>query len=747
MRLIIFFLCLAFLMRSQDNILLKGKVIDGSDKRQAGLPGAVVKIKGHANAVVTDANGFFSMVISAQGDTLVTYLTSFRNDTSIVTQGDTSIVINLNNAHQLNEVEVKYKSTGTEISMLSTMKLETLNEHSLMKAACCNLSESFETNPSVDVNFADAVSGARQIQLLGLGGQYAQITKENMPFLRGLANSNGLSFIPGTWIRSIQLGKGAGSVLNGYESFTGQINTELQAPEDMDRMHLNMYANQNGRNEYNLNLSQKLRPKFTTALLSHVSFNPLAQDMNHDGFVDIPTGRQYNFANKYQLHTEKRFEWQFGGSFLDDKREGGQTLDSGHHHLHDSTGPYKINIDNQKWDVFSKSGYVFKRPASSMGLQLSYLNHQQNNIYALNTYRGSQQSAYANFIFESYIFNTNHKFKTGASFLNDIFDESYKNLKFQRNEKIIGVFGEYVFNYGENFNLIAGQRLDHNNYYGLIYTPRLHMRYAFNQSRSVIRASGGKALRTANVLAENSNYMASSRNLYIYQSDLNLPYGLLPESGWNYGLNYTQKFKLNYREAYVTLDLYRTEFINQVIIDIDESPQWLLIYNLQGLSYSNTAQLEFGWEIRKRLFFKGAYRFVENMQTYLSGLREKNFVSKHRAFVNVAYESKNGHWQYDFTTQFNGSKRLPDTQSNPPAYQLAKRSPNFYNVLGQITYLTKIKEFDFHLYLGVENLLNFRQLHPIIASDAPYSRYFDAVSVWGPIYGRMLYAGLRFKIK
>lgn len=725
----------------QNPRLLQGKVSDASDTTNSGLPNAIIKLKGTSTSAITDFNGNFSINVS-DDDTLITYFTAYKNDTLVVSPTDTMVFISLSNAVKLGEVEIKYRGTGSELSMLNTMKLETLNERSLMKAACCNLSESFETNPSVDVNFSDAVSGAKQIQLLGLGGQYAQITKENMPFMRGLANSYGLTFIPGTWIKSIQLGKGAGSVVNGYESFTGQINTELQHPQDMDRLNFNAYANENGRNEYNLSFRQKISPAFSTAVLSHVSFNPLAQDHNNDGFIDIPTGRQYNFTNKYSLFTKKGFEWQFGGSFLDDQRSGGQPG------IHRDTVPnYLIGINNRKWDMYSKSGYVFRRPSTSMGLQLSYLDHRLNSFYGARDYNGSQQTAYANFIFESCIGNTNHKYKVGASYVNDVFDETFENTNYRRNETATGVFGEYTFSHGDRFSVVAGSRLDYNNYYGLIYTPRLHARWAFNNNHSVIRMSGGKALRTANVLAENTSYMATSRSWYIFQADNTKPYGLLPESAYNYGLNFTQKFTMNYREAYVTVDLYRTDFINQVVVDADESPRWLLIYNLSGRSWSNTGQFEFGWEIRKRLFVKTAYRYVENMQTYIGGEREKPFVSKHRAFINLAYETKNGHWQFDATVQYNGSKRLPDTEENPIDFQREQRSPAFYNVLGQITYLTKIGEYDFNVYLGVENALNYKQSNPIVASDAPYSRYFDAAMVWGPIYGRMLYAGLRFRIK
>lgn len=728
---------------SQTQQTLKGKVFDIADNSN-GLPGAVIKVKNKNTVATTDPNGKFSIEADLL-DTLLTYYTGYRIDTSIVRSIDNPIEIRLTNSVQLKEVEVEYKGSGTELAMINTMKIETLNERSLMKAACCNLSESFETNPSVDVNFADAVSGAKQIQLLGLGGQYAQITKENMPYMRGLASSYGLTFIPGTWIKSIQLGKGAGSVVNGFESFTGQINTELQPPENSDKLLFNAYGNENGRNEYNLNLNRKMNQKWNIGLLSHVSFNPMHEDKNHDGFLDIPTGRQYNFANKYAFFSGRGFEWQFGGSYMDDSRNGGQG--GMNFHQHDSTMPYLIAINNKKWDVYSKSGYVFKRPSTSMGLQLHYLQHDLNSGFGSRNYFGKQNSAYANFIFESYIGNTNHKYKAGASMLNDVFDEQFAGLKLKRNETNVGVFGEYIWNVKKDVNFILGSRLDHNNYYGWFYTPRVHARFAFNENKTVFRASGGRAQRTANVFAENMGLMASSRNWYILGNDSALPYGLRPEIAWNYGINFTQKFSIGYREAYITIDIYRTDFTEQVVVDMDQSSQWVLLYNLYGSSYSNTGQAEFGWEIRKRLFFKTAYRYVDNKMQYITEMREKPLVSKHRAFANIGYETRNGHWMFDATVQYNGSKRLPDTQTNPPEYQRGERSPEFYNVLGQITYLTEVKNFKFDVYLGVENALNYKQNMPIVSSGLPYSKYFDASMVWGPIYGRMLYAGLRFKIK
>ncbi len=721
----------------------KGRVIEfKKGKEVISLPGAIVKTNVSKQVTVTNEDGFFEFTNFNYPDTLIALLTGYVPDTIIVKQKDSLILIKLKSSIQLNEVEVTYKSSGTELSMLNVTKIETLNERSLMKAACCNLSESFETNPSVDVNFSDAISGAKQIQLLGLEGKYAQITKENMPFLRGLSNSYGLSFIPGTWIKSIQLGKGAGSVINGYESFTGQINTELQAPESADRLFFNTYVNENARNEYNLNLGHKFNEKISTVLLNHISFNPLQQDLNKDGFVDIPTGRQINIANKYNVFTNIGIESQFGGSYMVDERRGGQIKKL----ENDSMPLYNVGITNNKWDVFGKLGYVFKRRVkTSMGLQLNYLEHQQKNVFALQTFNASQKSSYANYLFESYLFNTNHTYKLGASFLNDQMDETYRLFKFNRNETSIGAFAEYAMQYKKVVSLVAGVRVDNNNYYGTFVTPRLHVRFA-PKERTVFRVSGGRALRTANMLMENTSAMASSRSWLLQASDLKMPYGLLPEIAWNYGGNFTQKMDINYREAFVTIDVYRTDFQQQLIADF-ENPREIRLYNLKGQSYSTSAQIEFGCEPRKRFFVKTAYRFVDTRTTYTEGLLEKPFTTRHRAFINASYETKNDQWQMDATVQYNGSKRLPNTEANAVQYQTVKRSPEYYNVLAQITYLIPLKKQKLHVYLGVENALDVKQPNPILSADKPFNENFDASLVWGPIYGRMLYAGLRWRVK
>ncbi|MCE3226136.1 MAG: TonB-dependent receptor plug protein [Bacteroidetes bacterium] len=727
---------------------LSGRVIEIAGKDTTGIVGATLFWKNTSINASTDAKGYFKIESPPQTTKLVVSYIGYKTDSLKLKPETKFVLIKLKPDNQLGEIEVVYERNSLEMSYLDPRKLETLTERSLMKAACCNLSESFETNPSVDVNFADAVSGAKQIQLLGLSGQYAQITKENMPYLRGLANGYGLSFIPGTWIHSIQLGKGAGSVINGYESFTGQINTELQNPHESEKLSFNSYVNENLRNEYNLNLAHRFNPKFSVGLLSHLSYNPMAEDKNNDAFLDIPTGEQQNGILKFDYNSGKMFEAQFGGGYLNDQRRGGQSMMFMNRGHHDTLPLYDLNISNRKWEVYSKTGLVFqKKPGTSMGLQMSYLDHELVNNSSINTYSGVQRTFYANYIFQGIINNTNHTYRAGLSYLNDEVSEKFNSSRFYRQEIVPGAFTEYAYSFKTKFNMVAGLRGDYHNIYGFFLTPRLHMRWGLNDNKTIFRISGGRALRTSSIFSDNMSLMASNRYWALQPSDFSMPYGLRPETAWNYGLNFTQKFELNYREAYVTLDVYRTDFVDQVIVDLDSNTQEVNIYNLKGQSFSNTAQFEFGWEIRKRLFIKAAYRFVDNRQTLTGKLLEKPFVSRHRAFINFEYTTKKKNWMFDGTCQYNGSKRIPSTESNPVEYRMEKYSPDFYNVLAQITYLTKLWKADFNVYLGVENALNYKQSNPIISADNPFGKYFDASMVWGPIYGRMLYAGLRLKIK
>ena len=720
---------------------VKGVVLE-EDNKGAFMPlaGASVVWLGTNVGTVTNENGVFAIKQNA-GRLVVSY-TGYNADTISVSPLKELKII-LANGKQLNEVKVTSSRASTYISSTDPFRTQTIGQKELFKAACCNLSESFETNPSVDVSYNDAVTGSKQIQLLGLAGIYTQLTVENLPGPRGLATSLGLNSIPGTWIESMQLSKGTGSVANGFESIAGQINVELKKPANSERLYANIYENDFGKTDVNLNLTQKLNNKWATTLLLHDDyFNNKKLDFNKDGFRDLPTGNLFSAVNRWSFDNNKGLMTQFGIKFLDDKKTGGQI---NYNATEDkfTTNSYGLEINTRRVEAFGKIGYVFpQKKFKSIGLQLSAFDHKQNSYFGMTTYNGHQQNFYSNLIYQSIIHTTEHKFRTGASFVYDKYDEDFKAINYKRTEAVSGAFLEYTFAPSAKFDAVAGIRKDYNSLYGWFTTPRLNVRYQPFKN-TVIRGSVGRGQRTANIFAENNGVFASSRQVSIVASIASGAYGLQPEVAWNKGISIDQKFKLFQKTATFGLDFFRNDFTNQVVVDV-ENPREIRFYNLQGKSYSNSFQAELSFIPVQRFDVKLAYRLFDVKTTYDNQLLQKPLTAQNRAFANLGYEIKG--WKFDYTISYSSKKRLPSTASNPTAYQRPAYSPAFATMNAQVS-KTLGKKNPFDIYIGGENLTNYYQKNAIIAASQPFSEYFDASLIWGPITGRMLYVGMRFRVK
>jgi len=647
----------------------------------------------------------------------------------------------------LNEVKVQTKRKGIQKSYTLTGNTTLVTQKELLKAACCNLAESFETNPSIDVNFSDALTGTKQIKMLGLTSPYLLMTQENVPSVRGASQIYGLSFTPGTWIESIQISKGAGSVVNGFESVSGQINTELVKPLSGDPFLFNLYGSTDSRFELNANFDHKLSDKWATSLLLHGNMRNSEMDKNDDGFLDNPLQKQVNLINRYQYYNAETGWVSFiNFQFMDDKKQLGQVdfnpdIDKG------TTNHWGSEIDTRKIDVSSKVGYVFKdMPFQSIGFQNAFTSYNQDSYFGLNGYNIRQNSFYSNLIFNSIIDNDKNKFATGLNFTYDDYSEFVNATNYSRIDNTVGAFFEYTYDNHDNFSLILGGRVDYGNRLGVFATPRLHVKYN-PWEKGVLRASVGRGKRSANIFAENQNLFASSRNFSILNDGGKL-YGLDPEIAWNYGLSFMQGFKIFNRKADVTADFYRTNFENQVVVDVMESPQSVIFHNLNGASYANSFQLEFNYELARRLELRTAYKYYDIKTDYLSGTYQRPLQAAHRFFGNLGYETnltdKKQQWKFDFTYNWIGEQQMPTTASNPVEYQLPDKSPAYSLMNAQVT---KVFSDTFELYVGGENIGNYTQKPAIIDPQNPFGTYFDATNVYAPIFGQMYYAGLRFKIK
>ena len=741
------FLLLSFVsIRAQDNNdedRLEGRVIE---KLSSGVEEALMAVNiywvGGKELVTTNASGEFQIDRIASTNKLVISHVAFQNDTIEVDQSG-FIMITMENEVQLDAIEVSSRSRSTSVSYLNPIKTLNIGEKELAKAACCNLSESFETSPSVDVSFTDAVTGTRQIQLLGLAGPYTQITRENIPDIRGLSALNGLGHSPGTWVESIQLNKGTGSVLNGYESIAGQINVELEKPEETEKFFVNLYGNIMGRGEANAHFSQKLSDKIFTGLMTHYSQNTKKNDQNEDGFADNPLKKDIILLNRWRYIGDKGMRAQLGIKYVNSTHFGGQMLYDGLDE-ENGVGLWGLDLNNRRLEAWSKTGWVNEeKPNQTIGLQMSALTHDQVSNFGAKKYNASQNMFYANLIYQGIIGNTNHMIKTGLSFLYDQYNEdfNFSDFDFDREEVVPGIYGEYTYTQEEKLGIVLGIRADYHNNFGFFATPRLHMRYA-PKPETVIRLSAGRGQRTASIFAENIAFLASNRTWNIRGTNPDTPYGLEAEVAWNYGLTFTQEFKLDYREGMISLDFFRTDFQNQIVIDVDESPNEVNIYNLDGPSFSNSFQAQVDYELIKRLDLRIAYRWFDVQTQYDSGVLEKALIAKHRAFINFGYETRDG-WAFDYTLNWQGPKRIPSTVNNPVEFQLDDYSPSFILMNAQVS---KTWNEKFDLYLGSENILGYRQEDPILDAANPFGDNFDASLIWGPIFGRNIYAGFRYRI-
>ncbi|NTW23404.1 MAG: TonB-dependent receptor [Lentimicrobium sp.] len=745
MKFVIRAFCTFALIIAGLNLLSAQQVIKGSISEQDGngkfipLPYANIYWLGTQQGTVADEDGRFRIKKTSEGSTrLVASFVGYHNDTIQISPGQNSIEITLQRGSALAQVEVKERMAGSFISSLKPIKTEVITTAGLQKLACCNLSESFENNATVDVGFSDAVTGAKQIQMLGLAGVYSQLMVENIPFTRGLGSAFGLTYIPGTWMESIQISKGTSSVVNGYESTTGQINAEFRKPWDTEKFFLNLYANNEGRVELNTHASKVLiDDKLSTMILAHASKQFGKIDMNHDNFLDQPVSTQINVSNRWSYEKHGVTESKFGFNFLTDEREGGQLLGMNTDEAV-ANGNYVMKVKTRRAQVYDKTGFIFRNLTNtSLGLIFSGLYHEQESVYGRTEYNARQLGFYGNAIFQSQIGNAAHTYNAGLSLMYDDYDESYSDSSFNRVESVPGIFAQYTYNPGDKLSIIAGIRVDHHNKYGTIVTPRFHFKVNLFE-KTVLRGSVGKGYRSASVLAENSGIMVSSRQL-VFREDFRM------EEAWNYGLNITQTIALSEkRDMVISADYYRTDFINQVIIDLDQSFDRVVIYNLDGESYSNSFQVNADIALFEGFDVTAAFRLNDVKVTTAGALRDRPLVSRHKGLLTLSYATRFEKWKFDFTGQYNGKTRLPLGVDFPEHLDYENGySPDYITIHTQVT--RKFKKWD--TYLGVENLTGFTQEHPVLGYDAPFEPGFDAGIIWGPLLGRMFYAGIRYAIK
>jgi hypothetical protein len=707
-----------------------------NDKEEL-LVGATVRWNGTNLGTVTDTLGRFWLPHQEQEATLVVQYVGYTPAEVQVLPNEDSLWVEVTGVAQLKEVTISEKGFDTRISTIETRNVERIQRNELRKAPCCNLSESFQTNGAADVTYSNALTGVKEIQMLGLRGIYSQFMLENRPTMNGIATPFAFEYVPGTWLEGISLAKGASTVKNGYTGIAGQINAEIVKPHLDKPVFVNGFTSTEGRGELNVHLNKKGKGKVSHGLLTHGSFVENNWDMNNDNFFDAPSRQQLNGLYRVFYEGEETCG-QLNVQALTDRRQGGQMRT-----LEGVPGMFSINQQNDRLEVWGKVGRegLGGKPYNQIGNMVSASWHRANSTFGRNTYTAEQRSFYWQSLYQTIISTTDHQIVVAPSVQYDDIAERVNEGDLSRTEFVPGAMLEYTFSRPNlamempDLVVVLGGRVDWNSRFGWFVTPRLSAKYNFTMER-IVRISAGRGYRSPNLIAENISLLASNRPLH-FAADLGY------EDAWNYGVNFTQNFKVAGRSGSFNFDLYRTDFNRQVLVDVDQSPTDVFFYNVTGKSFSNSLIALVQYNPVPGLDVKVAYKWNDVRATFSDGLlKTLPLVAKHRGLITLDYTTPNKKWMLNTNIQIVGPQRLPDNSKIPHelVHDFPANSPTYGLWSLQITRSWKNIEF----YLGGENLTAYQQHHAIIAVENPNSPYFNGSQLWAPIMGTVGYLGVRF---
>ena len=752
---ILFFFLFAFSFANAQDF--KGKVFlinsDGQ-KEPAGFATIVCIENGQVAEADIDGNFTFKRVKLDKATFYATFI-GYTKDTVVVNIPHEYHEFNLKDENELNALVVTGRQEANYLSKTTPVRTEVITAAGLCKMACCNLAESFENSASVSVGYSDAVSGAKQIKLLGLSGTYVQMLDENKPIMRGLSSPFGLTYIPGQWLESIQIAKGPSSVINGLEGLTGLINMEHRKPTAENPLFVNLFTNQELKLEANVASSLQLNEKWSTVIMAHASGDTKEHDGNDDGFKDEPKTLQLNFDNRWLYQAAPGgVQIRFGVKAFSDKRIGGQMgykEGMNDHGVYEavSKGIWGSEIHNSGIDGNFKLGIPLSNEgAESLAFVATYSYYDMNTSYGTKYYKGHQNMAFVNAMYQNQI-HENHHYTFGIAGQFDDVNESYMDLSFEKgtnkvkevntntgspldglDDKMFGVYGEYTFT-NDKFTAVLGARGDYHSDGGWVFGPRANLKYSFTDN-TIVRVTGGRGFRHANIIADNLGLMSSSRDIYI-EEKINM------EDAWTFGGNFTQYFKLGESEnSFVSFDYFRSSFNDQLVVDWDKyaNNNLVAVYNCHGRSFTDTYQFDLSVEPFKRFTAILTYRYTNaKIEMDGQGLVNRPLMSKYKGVLNIQYATNLNKWTFDVTAQLNGPAPLP-------LFMGGGESEVYPMFFAQVT--KKFRGVD--VYVGVENIGNYMQENPIISANDPYSDDFNASMVWGPLMGRKFYAGMRLTL-
>ena len=760
---------------------INGKVVDSAGNP---LPGAAIYWAETTVGVSSDIEGNFKIHRVKGYDKLVGSFTGYGNDTVQIDKSQQNIVLRLSQGIEIDGVVVESNSGGNFIKHDGIVKTENISFAGLCKMACCNLAESFENSASVTVGYSDAISGARQIKMLGLAGTYTQILDENRAIMRGLSAPYGLGYTPGMWLNSIQVSKGVASVTAGHEAVTGQINLEHRKPTDEERLFLNLYLDNELKPEINLSSALPVTKdkRLSTIILAHASLDTKSYDHNKDGYKDLPAARQFNVANRWLYQGDGGLQVRWGAKYVNDHRTGGQIDFKESMHQDEADGTpwrdwwhrdniYGSVVANQEATAYFKlgkpvGGAIYNRDSneelrSNIAFVADYNFFDEEAYFGADkAYSGRQNMVNANLTYAHY-FSSRSSMVMGLGgslrLINEKLDDyTWDNTQywltsdpanvtrlFDRTDSEVGAFAEYTYNIEDKFSLVAGLRYDYNFYFRKhLYTPRGHIKWNLSPT-TVIRASAGLGWRPTDVITDNIGILATGRRI-VFDNEYDHTFDRM-EFALTAGGSFAQTFStIDHHDMTISIDYFRTQLFHSVVVDQERDANNIYIYSTDGKSYTNTYQIDITWNPVQRLDIFATFRYTDSHYTITRNdgsqkLVERPLVGQFKTLLNIQYATRHRKWVFDVTAQLNGRSRIPTQTGNLDDAEYSPMYPMFYAQISR-----RIKAWD--IYLGCENIAGYRQKNPILGGDNPYSPTFNSSCVWGPLMGRKFYIGVRFNL-
>ena len=654
-------------------------------------------------------------------------------------------------------VEITTEESSQKFDTDGARLTTTLTENEFKKAACCTLSESFELSNTVEVSNKDGISGIRQVEMLGLSGKYVLMTRNNMPILNGIAQLNGLSNIPGAFVANVNIAKGNGSTTLGYEGLTGGIDYDLKSSAKDPRLFFNAYQNNQGRSEVNLMLKKDINRNLRNFTYLHGGTQWMTTDMNRDGYTDMPITDRIYLGNQTHFQT-KNTEGMVGLTYWEDGKIGGATNEIGGNELTTNPSNFMFRSKESRLDVFAKLGIIPTEGETTFGNIFNFSRHRMNyNLNSLinRTYNADELRFNYSGLMQTELTET-LGLKMGVSFLATQLDETFNSLSFvtpmkppsyqgQINELQFGAFGEAVYATDE-LKMVLGARLDHHNYHGWFATPRAHLKWDLDRNNSLF-IQGGYGRRQAYIIVENLPYMINNRlvngNFLNRSEPMTLPYGFNQERGWNYGVSYLKRLMFLGYPSSISIDVFRNQFDSRIVMDQEKSSEVTFV-QLTGANagYSESIHTEWSFMPAMRFEVRLAYRYVNNVQKLGGEMQLKPLLSQHRGLATLTYKTRNK-WYFDLVGSVNGPKRLferPQIRPGPVDQPLKTPTYALFNVQVRKSWNSGLE-----VYLGAENIGNFRQMDPIFTY--PWGGAIDASYSWGPANGRLFYLGVRYELK